>query len=150
MTRWMPPPLLFAIAALAMAWIGHAADFGGYDFAQRRSLAAALVAVGVVLVVLALRAFFAARTTPNPLRPQDARTLVTTGPYAWSRNPMYLGDAIALAGIAVWTGNLLSLLPLAAFVACLDRWQIPAEEAALAVRFGERYAAYRREVRRWL
>jgi protein-S-isoprenylcysteine O-methyltransferase Ste14 len=55
-----------------------------------------------------------------------------------------------LAGIAVWSGSVLSVVPLAAFVAYVDRVQIKAEEEALTATFGDRYAAYRRRVRRWL
>jgi protein-S-isoprenylcysteine O-methyltransferase Ste14 len=63
---------------------------------------------------------------------------------------MYVGDAIALAGVAVWLGSLPSLLLVAAFVLYIDRFQIAQEEEALAEIFGERYAAYCRQVRRWL
>lgn len=63
---------------------------------------------------------------------------------------MYVDDAVMLAGIAVWIENLIGLVPLAAFVLFIDRFQIPAEEQALAEIFRDRYTAYRSKVRRWL
>ena len=76
--------------------------------------------------------------------------LVTDGPFRWSRNPMYLGLALFLAGLAVLLGALIPFLgPLAFFVAA-DRWYIPFEERAMQKKFGDRYEAYRREIRRWI
>jgi protein-S-isoprenylcysteine O-methyltransferase Ste14 len=56
----------------------------------------------------------------------------------------------ATSGITVWLGSLPSLFPIAAFIVYIGRVQIAAEEEAMTEIFGERYAAYRRQVRRWL
>ncbi len=150
MNRWISPPVAFAIAAVAMWGIGRAVEFGRYLFAWQGTLAIALVVLGLLVVVVSLKSFASAGTTPNPTQPRNASELVTSGVYAWSRNPMYVGDAMMLAGVAVWIGSALNLVLLAAFVVYIDRVQIAAEEQALAANFGERYAAYRRRVRRWL
>lgn len=150
MNRWMSPPVAFAVAAVAMWWIGRSFAVGRYSFAYQAVIGITLIALGVVVVGLSLRSFAVVGTTPNPTQPQKATELVTAGVYAVSRNPMYVGDAVMLAGIAVWVGSVVSLVPLAAFVCFIDRFQIPVEEQALAEIFGDRYTAYRSKVRRWL
>jgi protein-S-isoprenylcysteine O-methyltransferase Ste14 len=150
MNRWISPPVAFVIAAVAMWWIGRTVESGRFTFAHQSASGIALIVLGLAIVAVSLRSFARAGTTPNPLRPRNATELVTSGAYALSRNPMYVGDAVALVGIAVWLGSLPSLLPIAAFVVYIDRVQIAAEEEAMTEKFGDRYADYRRQVRRWL
>jgi protein-S-isoprenylcysteine O-methyltransferase Ste14 len=150
MNRWIPPPVAFAIAAVAMWAIARALGWGRFAFEHQAALGIALIVLGIAIVAVALRSFAAARTTPNPIAPHTASRLVTSGIYRRTRNPMYVADVVMLLGIAVWLGSVPALLPVAAFVAFIDRVQIAAEERALAELFGEPYAAYRREVRRWL
>ena len=94
--------------------------------------------------------FRRAGTTVNPLSPGNARRVVTTGVFAWTRNPMYLGMAAALVGLSTWLGTWPALLVAAAFCAYLTRFQIVPEERALHDLFGEPYARYCRRVRRWI
>ena len=150
MTRWISPPVAFAIAAITMWWIGRGVEFGRFSFAYQSAAGIALIVLGLAIVAVSLSSFAKARTTPNPMQPNKATELVTSGVYTLSRNPMYVGDAVMLMGIAIWLGSVPSFLPVAAFVAWIDRAQVAAEEKALTEIFGERYAAYRREVRRWL
>ena len=150
MNRWTSPPVAFAIAAVAMWWIGRSVEFAMYSFGYRASAGIALILLGLGLVAVSIRSFVVAGTTPNPMQPKNATRLVTSGAYALSRNPMYVGDAVMLAGIAVWIGSVLNLVLIAAFVWYIDRFQIPAEEKALAEIFGNRYVTYRGKVRRWL
>ena len=89
-------------------------------------------------------------TTLDPFDPAQASTLVTTGPNAISRNPMYLGLAGHLVSNAILRGSWTALAPAAAFVLLIDRRQIAAEEAALLGKFGADYEAYRAAVPRWL
>ena len=91
-----------------------------------------------------------ARTTVNPLRPERAAHLVTSGVFARSRNPIYLGDALILAALALGLGNWLNFLLLPAFVGLIGRFQIAPEERALQRLFGDQYRAYCARVRRWL
>jgi len=90
------------------------------------------------------------RTTVNPLDPAQASSMVTGGVFRITRNPMYVGMAGLLAAHAVRRGGWLTPLPIAAFVLLIDRLQIPAEEAAMEVNFGEAYVAYRARSARWL
>lgn len=105
---------------------------------------AAIVGLGAV------RTFIRARTTVNPTKPDTASTLVTTGIYAISRNPMYTGLAFVLLALAIWLANGLALLILPAFMFYLTRFQIVPEERALTRLFGPEYEAYQQKTRRWL
>jgi len=139
-----------AIAAVAMWLIGRSVPFAHFSLPYQTTAAVALIVLGIGVAAWGLRSFARAGTTPNPVHPGRATRLVTSGPYAFTRNPMYVGDAIALLGVAVWSGSGLSLLALAAFIAFIDRSQIATEEKALLGIFGDEYAAYRKRVRRWL
>ena len=89
-------------------------------------------------------------TTVEPFEPAKATALVVSGPNAVTRNPMYVGMAGLLVANAIRLRDWRALLPLAAFVGWIDRFQIAAEERALADNFGADYAAYRSAVPRWL
>lgn len=148
--RWIPPPAAFAIAALSMWGVSRYTQFGRYAFPYQRATGIALIVIGLMIVAVSLGLFAIARTSPNPLEPRKATRLMTSGLYGWSRNPIYLGDAIVLLGIDVLLGCLAGLVFVAGFVIYIDKVQIAAEEAALAECFGDRYAEYKQRVRRWL
>ena len=101
-------------------------------------------------LALALGAFIRARTTVNPLAPEEAATLVTTGLYRISRNPMYLAMAAILTGGAFLMGNLSAFVAPILFVWLMTEFQIKPEERALQARFGEAFDAYRIRTRRWI
>lgn len=112
--------------------------------------AAPLFAVAGGFGVGALREFRRAATTVDPVRVERASSLVTGGVFSISRNPMYVALAGALVAHAVARRSWVGLLPVAGFVAAIDRGQIPAEEAAMRERFGAAYGDYTARVRRWL
>lgn len=148
----IPPPVVgLACAGLAW-WLAHAAPALALQLPGRLALGLALIlaAAGFALELWGLWTFRRHRTTPNPLAPERARTVVQTGPYRYTRNPMYLGVALQLLAWCGYLGNPLALLALAAFVAYMTRFQILPEERALAQRFGESYLRYLRSVRRWI
>ena len=105
---------------------------------------------GLVFAVAGMIAFRNAMTTFNPMQPGAASVLVTSGAYRLSRNPMYIGLLLTLAGWAVFLSHTLAVLFLPAFVAYMNRFQISPEEKALSSKFGKEFAAYKQSVRRWL
>jgi len=148
----IPPPVVgLACAGLAW-WLAHMAPTFALQLPGRLALAVALLlaAAGLAFDLWGLWAFRRHRTTPNPMAPERARTVVQTGPYRFTRNPMYLGVALQLLAWCFYLGNPLTLLALVAFVAYITRFQILPEERALAQRFGEPYLQYLRSVRRWI
>ena len=142
----VPPPVYVVVGLAAQHLLAP-----GRRPTVVRSVAAGLMAVGSVYVAgSASRAFKHKDTTFNPLEPERATAVVTDGPFRYTRNPMYLGMAGVLAAHAVLRGGLLPLVPVAAFVAVIDRTQIPAEEHAMSWSFGEAYDSYRATTPRWL
>lgn len=145
------PPFPLGLAVAAAMWAASRAwPAFGFDFPGREVFAFALGIAGFSFAVAGIAAFRRASTTPNPMRPENAAVLVTTGPYRISRNPMYAGLLIALAGLGLYLANALGFLLLPMLVAYLNRFQIGPEEAVLAEKFGEAFEAYKRSVRRWL
>ncbi|MFW5470700.1 methyltransferase family protein [Knoellia sp. CPCC 206435] len=94
--------------------------------------------------------FVRSGTTLEPFQPDRASTLVTSGPNAITRNPMYAGLTGLLLAHALWRGSWKAVLPVAGFVAFIDRAQIRPEEEALLEKFGPAYDAYRATTPRWV
>jgi protein-S-isoprenylcysteine O-methyltransferase Ste14 len=108
-----------------------------------------LAAAGALLALACLFAFsFAGRGTPAPFDPP--RRLVVTGPYRYSRNPMYLGAALALAGAALFHRAPSLAVYAVLFLGAAHLFVLTYEEPTLARRFGPEYDAYRARVNRWL
>jgi len=103
---------------------------------------------GVAINLLADRAFKQQGTTVKPF--EESSCLITTGIFCVSRNPMYLGFALGLAGIAVLLGSLTPWLVLPAFVVVIDSRFIRAEEAMLEQQFGDSFRHYKHTTRRWI
>ena len=143
----IPPPLLALAAAAGQRSLTPEATAPG---AVRKAAAAVTAATSVGLLATASQRFRASGTTVDPLRPERASALVSTGPFALTRNPMYVGMAGLLVAHAVLRGSPKALLPAAGFVAVIDRVQIPPEETAMASLFGAEYDAYRSRVPRWI
>jgi protein-S-isoprenylcysteine O-methyltransferase Ste14 len=143
-----PPPLLY-LSGLAVGLLLEAIlPSASVPAAVAWPLGGILIVVGSALGRSFFRALHRAGTPISPYR--GATTLVTTGPYRLSCNPGYLGMAIAYAGIAVVTGWLWALVPLAAVLVVIDRGVIAREERYLEWKFGGEYRRYRDRTRRWL
>ncbi|MCA6063358.1 methyltransferase family protein [Thalassolituus marinus] len=146
----VPPPLVALICALLMwqlsslGWQWQSAD------AVRYGLVAVLVTCAVVCDMGGLTAFLRRRTTINPLNIRKASTLVTSGVYQVTRNPMYLGLALLLCAWWLWLQSISAAAGVIAFVVYITRFQIVPEERVLLELFGEEYSDYCRQVRRWL
>jgi protein-S-isoprenylcysteine O-methyltransferase Ste14 len=143
----VPPPLLAVAAALAQRAVTGPRS---RPTATRAAATAVVALASAALAGSASRQFRRLGTTFQPVHPERASVLVTTGSNAVSRNPMYAGLTGLLLAHAVWRGSWLALAPAAVFVGLIDRLQIEAEEAALAATFGADYEAYRATVPRWL
>ena len=106
--------------------------------------------LAVVINLTAIFSFIKSKTTINPVKPQTATSLVTTGAFAFSRNPMYLGLLLFLFGFALQV-NIVGGIPLLLlFVLYIDRFQIIPEERALAEKFGQEFQEYAENVRKWI
>ncbi len=145
----IPPPLAGLIMG-ALAWLASSAFAQTtLPFPVRLGGAIAFVVLGLVLAGAGARTVSRAKTTLNPVKPETATALVTSGIYAYTRNPMYLGMAAWLVGWSAWLGTLAGLIGAPLFVLYMNRFQIGPEERALSVLFGTEFAAYQAQVRRW-
>lgn len=145
-----PPPLLFVAGFLA-GWLLHrvyALPVLPASSASREPLGLVLVLAGLAIILWAFVTFLRARTAIIPNRP--AARLVTSGPYRFSRNPMYTGLSLAYLGLTLVVNSAWPLLLLPLVVVALIALVIQREETYLLGAFGEEYAAYSRRVRRWL
>ena len=109
-----------------------------------------IMVVAFIAPFAAISQFGQAGTTVNPHRPGETSALVTSGVYAWTRNPMYLGLTIVLIGWATRLGTLTPFVGPVMFVPLIERVQILPEEHALRARFGKEYEDYCTRVNRWL
>ena len=146
----VPPLLLALLIAIAMWLASTSLPALSIAIPWRTALIVACTVTGLAFAVAGVVAFRKARTTVNPTTPQKSSSVVTTGVYRFSRNPMYLGFLLFLAAWAIALANAAAFLLLPAFVAYMNRFQISVEERALLAHFGDEYLAYMRSVRRWL
>lgn len=130
--------LAWALGALPLRLFGPSGDRVG----------AVLIGAGALLMVAAAAQMLLARTTIIPHRQPGA--LVTGGLFRFSRNPIYLGDAMVLAGVIVLRDAPLAVPLLPLFMAVIQRRFIHPEEARLQAAFGPDFAGYAARTRRWL
>ncbi len=112
--------------------------------------ASAITFIGAFFCIAGVVSFRQAKTTVNPLKPEKASSLVSSGIYRVSRNPMYVGFALFLLAWAVYLASLWALAGVAGFVLYINRFQIVPEERALKSLFGDEFEDYRMRVKRWL
>ena len=108
----------------------------------------AFIAAGMVLNLVADRAFHQAHTTVRPF--EESSTLITNSAFRISRNPMYLGFVSILTGLAILLRSLSPYLVMVAFAILMDAIYVRTEERMLAERFGQAWQAYASRARRWL
>lgn len=145
------PPVAVALLAGAGMWLAASVlPSLAFPFPYQQIVAAVLAVAGGVVAGLGVVSFRRAQTTVNPIKPQAASSLVTTGIYRFSRNPMYLGILLGLAGVAAFLANAATLIFLPAFIMYMNRFQITPEERVLSAMFGPDFTAYRQRVRKWM
>jgi protein-S-isoprenylcysteine O-methyltransferase Ste14 len=145
-----PPPLIY-LGFLALGWgVGRLIDEPGLglDRSMRGGIAIVGLALGLFIEAWAAGLFQKAKTAVQPWKPSTS--LVTTGIYGVTRNPIYLGFAITYLALAVGLDSPLAIALLIPCLLVVDRFVIQREERYLAARFGADYEAYRRRVRRWI
>lgn len=133
---------MYAMSRLLPTW--H------WEWQGSKAIGAAVVLIGIALDFLGVLAFYRARTTVNPLKPSATSSIVQSGVYRYTRNPMYLGMLLVLTGYGLYLSHPLAFLLLPVFVAYLTRFQIIPEERILQEKFGQAFTAYASRVRRWI
>jgi protein-S-isoprenylcysteine O-methyltransferase Ste14 len=104
--------------------------------------------LGIVISYAAEKQFHQARTTVHPF--EESSQLITDGLFRFSRNPMYLGMALILLGVALLLGSLTPFGAIVLFLWWIDNQFIRREEQMLATQFGKDWLEYKAQVRRWI
>lgn len=146
----IPPPAVALLFGFLMWLASSLVAPVEVSFGPRVAVALVLSSLGLIVGISGMVSFWRAKTTMNPTKPTATSSLVTTGPFRFTRNPMYLSLLLYLLAWAVYLSNLLPFLFLPVFVLYINQFQIKPEERVLSSLFGQEYAAYKERVRRWI
>jgi protein-S-isoprenylcysteine O-methyltransferase Ste14 len=147
--RVIPPPPLVYLGFIVSAWA--LANWVPLDLPAHELVFYAgwvLIALGVVLMFWSALEMFRHRTTINPYGKPSS--LLQSGPFRFSRNPIYLADSFIYCGVGLLLDSVWPWLLLPLLIFCMQRAVIVHEEHLLLRLFGDDYRIYRRRVRRWL
>lgn len=146
----VPPPFI-TVATVGVMWVAtRLSPSLMLENPVRYWPAFVLVLIGGLVSFAGLCEFKRHDATIDPRKLDDASVLVTAGVYRYTRNPMYLGIAIALCGVAWYLSNPLALVGVGAFILYITCFQIRPEERALISKFGVSGTDYIHRVRRWI
>ena len=146
----VPPPAVALLFGFLMWLVTSLVASIEVPLGARLAVALLFASIGLVFGVSAMVSFSRAKTTMNPTKPAASSSLVITGPFRFTRNPMYLSLLLYLLAWAVYLSNFVAVLFLPVFVLYINQFQIKPEERVLFSLFGPEYAAYKERVRRWL
>ncbi|HEY5623316.1 MAG TPA: isoprenylcysteine carboxylmethyltransferase family protein [Gammaproteobacteria bacterium] len=143
-----PPPLIYLGFILIGVGLNYQWPWSFIIGIARYVLGVATIVVSIAIFVWVLTMFSSARTSVDHRKPTTA--LITSGPFRYSRNPIYVSMTLLSAGIAVVTSNFWILLMTLPAVITVHFLVILREEAFLKEKFGDRYLQYCASVRRWI
>ena len=148
MNNKIPPPLVTLFFACC---IYFSKDFFLTINTQVLTLLSyVLFLLGFGILFSAARSFKEHKTTINPIKIETASSLVVSGIFNYSRNPMYLGMALILLGLSLKFNLIGGLIFTTLFILFITNFQIKPEEKAMQKIFGEEFLSYKNRVRRWL
>ena len=146
----VPPVAQVIITAAAMYGVSKMVPALTFSLNGSTALAVGLGVMGLSLGIMGVTQFRIAQTTPNPQALEQVSSLVTSGVYQYSRNPMYVGLMLILLGWAFYLSHFLAFVLLPIFILYITRFQIQPEERMMAQKFGKIYQDYLNKVRRWI
>lgn len=144
------PPVQLVISASLMFYLADSFPQLHFTFSYVIPLMLLLIALACIVGSLALYGFHKHKTTIHPHTPEKTSTVVDTGVYAYSRNPMYFALILIQLALALYLGNIACFAVVPLFILYITRYQIKPEEEILTKRFPVAYQAYCKKVRRWL
>ena len=146
----IPPPLLLLATGALMWCLYKFGPVAAYESTLLGPIGLAVFLIGLGIGISGAMTFKKVDTTIDPRNPGEASTLVDSGVFGFTRNPMYLSMVLELAGFAIYLGNPLNLILIVLFFGYITRFQIIPEERALHDKFPEAMADYCSRVRRWV
>lgn len=142
------PPFLFLLSVFIMIGLDFFYPNQQFVLPPFTYLGIPLALIGLSLTIWVRKLFEQKNTEIHTFK--TPRTLVRGGPFKFSRNPIYLGFIIALLGVGLFLGNIISLLTALVFFLITNFWYIPFEEKLMEQIFKNEYLDYKSRVRRWL
>ena len=146
----IPPPIQALLSAIMMWLISRYFTHANFSLNGINIFALIFLIIAAIIIILSMYKFKKIKTTISPLRPNKTSSLVKSGIYEYTRNPMYLGLLLMLFSIALFLKNFISFLIIPLFILFITKNQILPEEEALENIFGEEYKNYKNKVRRWI
>ncbi|TMM45661.1 methyltransferase family protein [Colwellia ponticola] len=146
----IPPPLLTLFTAAAMWWLSLFTSPVELTSTVKIFSVLSFIFVGALFALLGIISFRRAKTTINPLKPETTSSLVTTGIYQFTRNPMYLALVFFLLAWASYLASVWAITLIFLFMMYMQYFQIAPEEKALARLFNGEFTQYKKRVRTWL
>lgn len=146
----IPPPAVMLIFGVIMWAIAQLSPQYPIAFTLQWSLVVITFLAGLSFGVGGIRSFNKAQTTINPLKPDAASSLVSSGLFNHTRNPMYVALTLALCSWGFFLASAWAFIGVIAFVIYITRFQILPEERAMVKLFGDEFTEYKNRVRRWI
>ena len=148
MSTKIPPPIVTLIFGLIIFF--SKSLFPIFNFNNSNYVSLIFLIFGFIILITAVKSFKKHQTTINPLNPDQASTLVNSGIFSFTRNPMYLGMLFILLSISFNFNILGGIIICFLFKIYITRFQIMPEEEAMEKIFGKDFVEYKNKVRRWI
>ena len=141
----IPPPIV-TIIILSIIYLF---DINEYNL-NTDILSVVTLFIGIIFIISAVIQFVNRKTTVNPTKPHKTTTLVITGTYKITRNPMYLGMLLIIISYAFYKTSIISLILIPFFIFYINKFQIEPEEFEMRKKFGKEYEDHCKKVDRWI
>ena len=148
MNNKIPPPIVTFICGIAIYL--SKTFFNQFFNYNNNTISLFLLILGLLVFISAVKSFRVHKTTVNPLEPRKASSLVTSGIFKFSRNPMYLGMLIILLSISFRFNLIGGIIISLFFYFFITKFQIIPEEVAMNELFGNEFVDYEKKTRRWI
>ena len=141
----IPPPIV-TIIILSIIYLF---DLNEYNL-NTDIISILILFIGLIFILSAVIQFVNRKTTVNPTKPHKTTTLVITGTYKITRNPMYLGMLLIIISFAFYKTSIISIILIPFFIFYINKFQIEPEELEMRKKFGKEYEDYCKKVDRWI
>ena len=141
----IPPPIVTLIILLII----YLFDLNEYNL-NTDIISIITLFIGLIFIISAVIQFINRKTTVNPTKPHKTSTLVITGTYKITRNPMYLGMLLIIISFALYNASIISIILIPLFIFYINKFQIEPEEFEMRKKFGKEYEDYCKKVDRWI
>ena len=148
MNNKIPPPIIALVCALGILF--SKPFFKEYSNVNNSSISILFFLIGIACFFFAIKLFKKHNTTISPLKPEKATSLIVSGIYMYSRNPMYLGMLFILISISIRFNIIGGIISISTFIIYITKFQIIPEEEQLKRIFGEKFLNYKKKTRMWL